>query len=45
MTIINSRKVDKHHKLIKYCEIFVNVMKSRNNEIFNDIIEMINLKT
>jgi hypothetical protein len=44
MTIINSQRVDEHHKSIKYCEIFVNVMKSRNNERFNDIIEMISLK-
>jgi hypothetical protein len=45
MMIINSRKIDEHHKSIRYCETFVTVMKSRNNERFNDIIEMINLKT
>jgi hypothetical protein len=44
MTIINSQRVDEHHKSIRYCETFVNVMKSRNNEKFNDITEMISLK-
>jgi hypothetical protein len=44
MTIINFQKVDEHHKSIKYCETFVNVMKSRNNEKFNDITEIISLK-
>jgi hypothetical protein len=44
VTIIDSQRVDEHHKSIRYCEAFVNVMKSRNNERFNDIIRMISLE-
>jgi hypothetical protein len=43
LMIVNSKIFNVNDKSIKYCEILLRLLKSRNDETFNDINEMIKL--
>jgi hypothetical protein len=44
LTIVNSKKIDVNDKLIKYYNVLLSLLKSRNDEMFNEINEMIKLR-
>ncbi len=44
LTIVNSKRVDVNDKSIKYCDVLLSLLKSRNDEVFNEINEMIELR-
>jgi hypothetical protein len=41
---VNSKKIDVNDKSIKYYDVLLNLLKSRNDEMFNEINEMIELR-
>ncbi len=41
---MNSKKVDVNDKSIKYCDVLLSLFKSKNDELFNEINEMIKLR-
>ncbi len=44
LTIVKSKKIDVNDKSIKYCDVLLILLKSRNDEVFNEINEMIELR-
>ncbi len=43
LTMMNFENFDVNNKLIKYCDVLLNLLKLKNDEMFNEINKMIEL--